>query len=316
MRKRIVCALLGLALLLAGCEAAAPAELSAPALPSASPLPPIEEKENPKGAELVPVYLDGVLTSRAYRKKDAVFIELRPLCVRTGIDMDWSGDEKSFALTLGGLNIEGKAGRKYFTASGRYLYAPDDWLVREGELCLPEWVVCKLLNLGAGNREESLYLDGAKLCLLEGGEDYYNINFPYGDLYWLSHIITSEAGIEPMEGKIGVGNVVMNRVKSAEFPNSVFGVVYDYEHTIQFEPVSRGTIHDDPKPEDVVAACLVLEGANTAGNSIYFVNPQFGSFWFDNNLDFVLKIGRHNFYVKKGQNYAGTSVGAYTAAGA
>ena len=315
MRKRIACALLALALPLSGCGAA-PAELRAQALPSASPLTPIEEKENPRGAEILPVYLDGLLTARAYRKKDTVFIELRPLCARAGIAMDWSGDEKSFALTLGNLQVKGKAGQKYFTASGRYLYAPEDWLVREGELCLPEWVVCKLFNLSAGYRGGDLFLDGKDMRLLEGGKDYYDLNFPYGDVHWLSHIITSEAGIEPMEGKIGVGNVVMNRVKSAEFPNTVFGVVYDYEHTIQFEPVSKGTIHDDPKPEDIIAAYLVLEGANTAGECIYFVNPQFGSFWFDNNLDFVLKLGRHNFYVKKGQNYAGTSVGAYTAAGA
>ena len=315
MRKRLACALLALTLPLSAC-AAAPVELRSVTLPSASPLPPIEEKENPKGAELLPVYLDGLLTTRAYRKEDTVFIELRPLCAKAGIDMDWRGDEKSFTLTLDSLLVEGKAGQQYFTASGRYLYAPKDWLIRGGELCLPEWVVCKLLNLGAGYRDGDLYLDGEKLCLLEGGEDYYDLNFPYGDIHWLSHIITSEAGIEPMEGKIGVGNVVMNRVKSAEFPDTVFGVVYDYEHTIQFEPVSRGTIHDDPKPEDIIAAYLVLEGANTAGNCIYFVNPQFGSFWFDNNLDFVIKLGRHNFYVQKGQNYAGTNIGAYTAAGA
>ena len=315
MRKRLACALLALTLPLSAC-AAAPAELRSVTLPPASPLPMIEEKEEPRGAELLPVYLDGLLTTRAYRKEDTVFIELRPLCAKAGIDMDWSGDEKSFTLTLDSLLVEGKAGQQYFTASGRYLYAPKDWLIRGGELCLPEWVVCKLLNLGAGYRDGDLYLDGEKLCLLEGGEDYYELNFPYGDIHWLSHIITSEAGIEPMEGKIGVGNVVMNRVKSAEFPDTVFGVVYDYEHTIQFEPVSRGTIHDDPKPEDIIAAYLVLEGANTAGNCIYFVNPQFGSFWFDNNLDFVIKLGRHNFYVKKGQNYAGTNIGAYTAAGA
>ena len=314
MRKRLCCAALAVTLLLSGCGA--PEELRAPAMPSASPLPAVAGKEDPEGAEALPVFLDGMLTARAYRKKDEVFIELRPLCVRAGIGMDWSGDEKSFALTLDGLRVEGKAGRKYFTASGRYLYAPKDWLIREGELCLPEWVVCKLLNLSAGGGDGEIYLDGKDLRLLEGGENYYDLNFPYDDIHWLSHIIGSEAGIEPMEGKIGVGNVVMNRVKNAEFPDTVFGVVYDYEHSIQFEPVSKGTIHDDPQPEDLIAAYLVLEGANTAGDCIFFVNPDFGSFWFDNNLDFVMKLGRHNFYVKKGQNYAGRNVGAYTAAGA
>ena len=105
---------------------------------------------------------------------------------------------------------------------------------------------------------------------------------------------------------VGVGG---NRVKDADFPDTVFGVVYDYEHTVQFEPVSKGTIHEDPKPADLIAAYLVLEGANTAGDCTYFVNPDFGSYWFDNNLDYVMSIGRHNFYVSKGNDNAGTGTG-------
>ena len=169
--------------------------------------------------------------------------------------------------------------------------------------------LCKLLNLGAAWDGGALMLDGSRLKLLEGGVDYYDLNYSMEDVYWLSHIIGSEAGIEPMEGKIGVGNVVLNRVKDPEFPDTGFGVVYDYEHTVQFEPVSKGTIHEDPKPDDLIAAYLVLEGANTAGDCIYFVNPDFGSYWFDNNLDFVMSIGRHNFYVSKGRDNAGTDTG-------
>ena len=101
-------------------------------------------------------------------------------------------------------------------------------------------------------------------------------------------------------GKGELGCAQVHQGNAEMFPDSVFGVVYDYDHAIQFEPVETGTIHDEPREEALLAAYMVLEGANTAGECIYFVNPDYGSFWFDNNLDFVKKLGRHNFYVRKG----------------
>ena len=299
MRKRVISAALLFLLLFSLCSAASADDA----------LPPIETVTAPEGATAVPVYLDGLLLGRAYGWGDFVYVDPTPLCARWDIAMDWSGDGQRFALTLNALRVDGEAGRQYFTADGRYIYAPEDWLIYGGRLYLPVNALCKLLNLDAAWKDGALLLDGRNVRVLEGGADYYDLNFSMEDVYWLSHIIGSEAGIEPMEGKIGVGNVVLNRVADPEFPDTVFGVVYDYEHTVQFEPVSKGTIHEDPKPEDVIAAYLVLEGANTAGSCIYFVNPDFGSYWFDNNLDFVLRLGRHNFYVSKGADNAGTNSG-------
>lgn len=305
MRKRGACLALALVLLLT---------LSAPAAADES-LPPLEAVSAPSGATAVAVYLDGLLLARAYAWGDLVYLPVKPLCDHWGVAQAWSADAERLDLTLNALQVEGAAGRQYFIADSRYIYAPEDWLIYRGELYLPVKAFCKLLNLGASWQDGALMLDGSRLHVLEGGADYYDLNFPEEDVYWLSHIIGSEAGIEPMEGKIGVGNVVLNRVADRDFPDSVFGVVYDYEHTVQFEPVSKGTIHEDPKPEDVIAAYLVLEGANTAGRCIYFVNPDFGSYWFDNNLDFVMKLGRHNFYVSKGTDNAGTSTGTNSSRG-
>lgn len=307
MRKRSVSAALALLLLLSLCAGAAAEE--------ASPLPPIEPIAVPEGASAIPVYLDGLLLARAWAWEDLVYVALRPICARLGVTMNWEGDSQRFSIDLNTLHVDGEAGRQYFIADSRYLYAPEDWLIQGGELFLPLDALCRLLGLEGSRDDEALFLDGQHWQLLTGGADYYDINFPEGDVYWLSHIIGSEAGIEPLEGKIGVGNVVLNRIKDPDFPDTVFDVVYDYEHTTQFEPVSRGTIHDDPSPEDTIAAYLVLEGANTAGDCTYFVNPDFGSFWFDNNLELVMKLGRHNFYVPKDNNNAGTTVGTDPAPG-
>ena len=90
----------------------------------------------------------------------------------------------------------------------------------------------------------------------------------------------------------------MNRVRDPRFPGDVFGVIYDTEHTIQFEPIALGGIREEPGEQAMIAACLVLEGADTVGDSLYFVNPASGSGWFDANLELVAVIGNHNFYAQ------------------
>ncbi|MBQ7692136.1 MAG: cell wall hydrolase [Oscillospiraceae bacterium] len=300
MRKRIACAALALALLLSGCEGEHVLRI-APSRQTATPtaLAPILRASVPADCTALPVYLDALLLARGLRRGADAFVALRPLCERAGISMDFTGTKERFTLELGPLHVEGKSGQQYYTASGRYVYAPEDWIVQDGALYLPLNALCKLLNLTAEERDGAVYLDGGGLRLLEAGQDYYELNFPQGDVYWLSHIIRSEAGIEPLESKIAVGNVVMNRVKNPDFPDNVFDVIFDHDHSIQFEPVSKGTIHEEPKAEDMIAAYLVLEGADVAGECLYFVNPDFGSAWFDNNLIFVKKIGRHNYYIDR-----------------
>ncbi len=280
-------------------------------------LPPLPAARTVAGCTPLPVYLDGLLFTRGYEKDGVRFLDLAPFCRRAGIDLRWEDDGERLELQLGALRVTGERGNAVLSAAGRWLYAPEGWLTDGDTLLLPVYAACKLFTLTARDGDGALLLDGSAMRLLEGGEDYYELNFPHEDVFWLSHIISSEAGIEPLEGKIAVGNVVMNRVADAEFPDTVFDVVYDYEHSIQFEPVSKGTIHDDPTEESILAAYLVLEGANTAGDCLFFVNPDFGSFWFDNNLRLVKKIGRHNFYVPltRGDGGENNDAGTDTAAG-
>lgn len=74
-----------------------------------------------------------------------------------------------------------------------------------------------------------------------GQEDWSGVNYVQaeGDAYLLAAIIQCEADGEPYEGKLAVGSVVMNRVKSSRFPNTVTGVIYQNG---QFSPVASGRL--------------------------------------------------------------------------
>ena len=294
---RLPLVLLVLCLLLAACgrEAPAPAAPEATAAPSLSPLP---HRMHAEG-ESLRVYVDGLLAARGWTEDGCVYVPLRAVSGLLGLEQSWSGEEESFELRVGGLQVRGERDKEYFSAGGRYLWAPEGWRIREGELCLPLGALCKLFSLEAARQEDgSLALSTEHAALLSAGADWYELNFPADDVYWLSHIIAAEARFEPLDGQIGVGNVVMNRVRDPRFPGDVFGVIYDTEHTIQFEPIALGGIREEPGEQAMIAACLVLEGADTVGDSLYFVNPASGSGWFDANLELVAVIGNHNFYAQ------------------
>ncbi len=117
-------------------------------------------------------------------------------------------------------------------------------------------------------------------------------------LFWLARIIHSESQGESLEGKIGVGNVIINRVLSDDFPDTIYKVIFDTKYGVQFQPVINGSIYNEPGGQSYMAAKLVLEGENTAGDSLYFLNPKIAtSFWIVNNRPFYTTIGNHDFYL-------------------
>lgn len=126
-----------------------------------------------------------------------------------------------------------------------------------------------------------------------------SIIYNYEDsVYWLSRIIEAEAGGEPFSGKVAVGEVILNRVKSNEFPNTIWGVIFDNNFGIQFEPVSNGTVYNNPSDESVLAAKTAIEGSNYVGNCLYFLNPTIAqNTWISKNREYYTTISHHEFYV-------------------
>jgi len=299
-RNRLWLPSLLLCLCLCGCRGSStgPAVTGSP-----SPLPtslPSQDYELPY--ERFPIYIDGLLLDKGYLRSGELYLSPATVCAYLGLDWAWQGDEKAFTLTVSGTELKGDRSLEYLTGNGRYFYAPQGWFTGGGMLYLPYDLLCRFLCLDAQVREDQPRLDLSTLNarVLPGGEDYYELNYPNEDLFWLSQIIYAESWQQPMAGQIGVGNVVLNRVDSPDFPGSIFDVIFDMEHNIQFEPISNGSVYAEPDDNSRIAACLCLEGYNTVGDSLYFVNPAYGSGWFDANLDLTVTIGGHNFYSVRG----------------
>ena len=118
------------------------------------------------------------------------------------------------------------------------------------------------------------------------------------DIYWLARVIQAEAGGEPYNGKVAVGNVILNRVNSKDFPNTIYGVIFEYFGNIpQFETVHNGSIYNTPSQESINAAKEALSGSRPVGNATYFFNPnKTAGTWIVKNNIYVTTIGGHAFY--------------------
>jgi len=123
-------------------------------------------------------------------------------------------------------------------------------------------------------------------------------DYTKNDILWLTRLIEAESAGEPFAGKIAVGNVVMNRVESNEFPDNIYDVIFDKKYGIQFQPAANNTIINTPSNDSVIAGNIALRNENIAGESLYFLNPKIATnFWIIKNRIFYKTIYNHDFYL-------------------
>ena len=119
---------------------------------------------------------------------------------------------------------------------------------------------------------------------------------PYSDedLYVLSHIISAEAGNCQEEMMLYVGSVVLNRVESDEFPDTIYEVVFQTD-PLQYGPTKDGSYYEEPTPEAVeVAKMLLEEGSQYPAGVIYQSNERLGEVY--KELDPPPGIGKRMYF--------------------
>ena len=118
--------------------------------------------------------------------------------------------------------------------------------------------------------------------------------FSDSDVYLLARTIYAEGRGEPYTGQVAIGAVVLNRVRSNQFPNTISGVVYQ-KHA--FTAVSDGQINLTPNETAMKAARDAINGWDPTGGAIYYYNPAVAtSSWiFDRQT--ITVIGKHVFAI-------------------
>ena len=114
------------------------------------------------------------------------------------------------------------------------------------------------------------------------------------ETYLLGRLVHGEARGEPYVGKVAVAAVVLNRVKSPSFPNTISGVIYQ---SGAFDAVSDGQINLTPDEESLRAARDALNGWDPTGGCLYYYNPATATNGWIWSRTVQLSIGKHNFAI-------------------
>ncbi len=133
-------------------------------------------------------------------------------------------------------------------------------------------------------------------------EQHYLYDLSDTDLEVLQRIVEAEAGNEDEDGKLLVANVVLNRMNSGLFPDTVSEVVFQREKGVsQFSPVSNGSYYRVHVSEETVSAVeRALMGEDISQGALYFVARKYADsskvLWFDRKLTYLFQHGGHEFF--------------------
>ncbi len=108
----------------------------------------------------------------------------------------------------------------------------------------------------------------------------------------LSKLVYAEARGEPYKGMVAVAAVVLNRVRSSSFPNTISGVIYQKG---AFSCVSNGSINNTPNNQSIRAALDALNGWDPTGGCLYYYNPKLTDDEWIRTRTVQTVIGNHYF---------------------
>ena len=173
--------------------------------------------------------------------------------------------------------------------------------VNVSELSMPGVSEQNGIQTGEENVETEIPADESEPAPTEvvAEEQKNTFNLEYNEYNVLLRIVEAEAGGEDITGKMLVANVIMNRVQSGRFPDTVTEVVYQKNANgkAQFSPTVNGRIDSVRVSQETVDAVeRVLGGEDSSNGALYFRSVRSNGTWHDNALRRVVEHGNHIFY--------------------
>ena len=211
----------------------------------------------------------------------------------SGSSYSYDSSTKTSTMKANGLEITAGNGCYVTYANGRPLFSTTpNVIMSDGRMYIPVTIFAKAVGMKVDATTSKISITGNYKPLLSADKFYNN-----DEVFWLARIIHAESRGEALIGQIAVGNVVLNRVKSAYYPNTIYGVIFDRKYGVQFSPVLDGSIYNTPGYSATLAAKICLEGYDVSEGAFFFLNTALAtSSWIPKNREYAFTIGNHDFY--------------------
>lgn len=234
----------------------------------------------------------------AFIDYDTTFVPIRFVSDALGAhSVTWDQSRATATIKQGSTTIQITENKKEAYVNGRKVILNKSARIHSGRLYVPVRFVAESFGAKVG-WDNTYYIVQINKSGVSVNSSLIDWRYTKDEIFWLGRIIEAESSGEPASGKVAVGNVILNRVKSNEFPNTIYTVIFDRTHGVQFEPIMNGSIYNTPSSESMISAKRALRGENIAGNSLYFLNPRTAAnSWISNNRPYYMTIHNHDFYL-------------------
>ena len=253
---------------------------------------PVTNKRTAAYNKVTVLYNSRTVSTSALSIGGMTYLGFRAFAKAIGGSVTYNSGTRTSTMKYGSLSVTVSDGNYVIYANSRPIFSfSNSVIMSDGLMYVPIESLAKTVGLTVGTSDGKVTLSGTPKPL--------SATTPYSsdEVFWLARIIQAESSGESLLGKIGVGTVVMNRVASSHYPNTIYGVIFDRKYGVQFSPVLNGTIYNTPNYQSMLAARICLEGFRVSSDALFFLEPHLStSSWIPSTRKYLFSILHHDFY--------------------
>lgn len=236
-----------------------------------------------------PVFTD----TNPYIKQNRTYVPIRFIAESFNMEVIWEPVEKKAVVKNDELTLELWIGSNKLLVNGEEISMDVEVEGVNGRTMVPVRYIAEVLGCAVDWNNTTASVEIIK----EGAEipasSLLSRSYTDDDLIWLARIVHVEGHELSTGGRVAIANVVLNRVKSPDFPDTVYDVIFDERHSKQFPPAhKKGFSELVPDLSCVIAAKMALEGINNIDKCLYFNHVPFGG----KSKDLYMVIDGEYFY--------------------
>lgn len=232
-----------------------------------------------------------------YIRENITYVPVRFIAEALRATVTWDSASSTAVIQNGGKIIKLQEGSAYATVNGSRVPLNGSVHVMQNRTYVPVRFVAEQLGASV-DWDQQFFTVKIQKSGVTVPQNMIHYDYNEDEIFWMARIIEAESRGEPTEGMVAVGNVILNRVASNDYPNTIYGVIFDRKYGVQYEPTINGSIYNNPSSDSYASAKRALRGENYAGESLFFFNPQTAqNNWISKNRPYYTTIGNHDFYL-------------------